>query len=118
MQLIKYKLQLLVLNEPLYIYRFNPKSNSDFERYLQVLIAYEYLLQDEDYDKDIHNELLKKYIEVARYGIFLVSIKGGNWKNVFRMAYSSPRLVREFLHNIQQFCLRRWLTVKNSIKVT
>ena len=114
MQLFKHKLQLFVLNEPLYIYRVTHKATSDSEKYLQVLLAYEYLLQDNDYDKDINKALLNKYIEVAQYGLFLVYLKEGKWKKVFRMIYSSPGIAREFLQNIPQYCLRQWVALKNN----
>ena len=115
MQLFKHKLQLFVLNEPLYIYRASHKAASDSEKYLQVLLAYEYLLQDDGYDKDINKALLKKYIEVAQYGLFLVYLKEGKWKKLFRMTYSSPGVAREFLQNIPQFCRRRWVALHNKI---
>ncbi len=115
MQLFKHKLQLFVLNEPLYIYRVFYKAGSDSEKYLQVLLAYEYLLQDNSYDKDIHKALLKKYIDVAQYGLFLVYLKERKWKKVFRLAYSSPGLVRALLQDLPQFCLRRWVALKHNI---
>ena len=116
MQLFKNKLQLLVLNEPLCIYRTSHKAASGSEKYSAVvLLAYECLLQDKGYGEDIHKALLKKYIEVAQYGLFLFYLKEGKWKQVFRMAYSSPEVVREFLQNLPQFWLRQWVALKNNI---
>ena len=83
MQLFKHKLQLFVLNEPLYIYRDSHKAASDFEKYLQVLMGYEYLLQDDGYDKDINKALLKKYIEVAQYGLFTSLRERGKMEKSF-----------------------------------
>jgi succinoglycan biosynthesis protein ExoO len=115
MQLFKHKLQLFILNEPLYIYRASYKTASDSEKYLQVLIAYEYLLQDDGYDKDINKALLFKYIEVARYSLFLVHLKERKWKKVMRMTCSSPGVAREFLRNIPQFFRRRWVALRNNL---
>ena len=116
MQLFKHKLQLFVLNEPLYIYRVFYKAGSDYEKYLQVLSPIEYLLQDNSYDKDIHKALLKKYIDVAQYGLFLVYLKERKWKKVFLVGLFLARdSVRALLQDLPQFCLRRWVALKHNI---
>jgi succinoglycan biosynthesis protein ExoO len=113
LQLFKYGLKLIVLNEPLYHYRLTPRMiSSHSANYATIAQAYEFLLKDEDYDQAVREALQKKYREIASYGRFAGSLRDGFWKNAVQIGLASPKVILQLLANIPQYYSRRRLARK------
>lgn len=111
-RVFKSGLKLVLIAEPLYLYRFTPGSlSSKAERFDHQIKVRERLLCDEgftDEEKKLLKLSIKRLFREKEYQPFAVALKKREWTEAFRMLVGNPSLALRFMKRLPVSLRYRW----------
>lgn len=111
-RVFKSGLRLMLVAEPLYLYRLTPGSlSSKAERFDHRIKVRERLLCDEgftDEEKKLLKASIKKLSEEKEYQPFAMALKKREWTEAFRMLVGNPSLALRFMKRLPVSLRYRW----------
>lgn len=111
-RVFKSSLRLMLVAEPLYLYRLTPGSlSSKTERFDHQIKVHERLLCDEgftDEEKKVLKAGIKKLSQEKEYQPFATALKKREWTEAFRMLVGNPSLALRFMKRLPVSLRYRW----------
>jgi succinoglycan biosynthesis protein ExoO len=101
-------LQYIIINEPLYLYRIRPGSESTKYTRLENQLEATLYIQSVDWISEECRQLIKESVKFIRYRLFTAALLERRWDKIIQHAIQSPLSIYYLLRRIPMWLWRHW----------